>query len=149
MSTLPATTYATEPVYYHTTNEVFDRFDPSLQGSKGSTNGNLGVWVGNERSECEMFGSVLMTLSIPEVVAYPLAYKKLVAMSDHAAEMEKPDAVRFYRTFASALLEEGYTVIDIIGHRGTHSHSILLDLESIVVEQHEALEPLTPSTWGR
>ena len=64
--------------FYHATDTVFDKFDPALQATKGASNGFLGVWVGNDRSECEMFGDVLMTLSLDsDVHPYPMELREL------------------------------------------------------------------------
>jgi hypothetical protein len=135
-------------LYYHATDTVFDRFDPARLASKGATNGNLGVWVGNERAECEMFGEVLMTLSVPEVVAYPMEYRELKGLHDETREMNREEAAEFYRGFSRELMAEGYTVIDIHEMRGV-LHSILLDLDSIIVESRELMEKEKLSVWGR
>jgi hypothetical protein len=136
-------------LYYHCTDKVFDRFDPAMQGTKAATNGYLGVWVGNERDACDMFGDVLMTLSVPEVVSYPMAYRELRGLHDHTQFMDDEDAAKFYRAFARGLMAEGYTVIDIMEKHFLPSHSIILDLDSIVIESCEVLEKDKPSTWGR
>lgn len=135
-------------LYYHATDKPFDRFDPAMQGAKGATNGHLGVWVGNERSECEMFGDVLMTLSVGDVVAYPMEYRELKGLHDQTLEMDRDEAADFYREVAGELRAEGYNVIDIHEMRGV-LHSIILDLDNIVIESCEILEKDKPSTWGR
>ncbi len=134
--------------FYHATDVAFDRFDPEHLGSKGATNGHLGVWVGNERSECEMFGDVLMTLSVGDVVAYPMEYSELKYLHDRTREMDRDEAADFYREVAGDLRAEGYNVIDIHEMRGV-LHSIILDLENIVIESCEVMEKEKPSTWGR
>lgn len=135
-------------LYYHATDTVFDHFDPALQGTKGATNGYLGVWVGNEKSECEMFGNVLMTLSVGDVVPYPMQYRELREMHNSTMGMTEEEAADYYRSFVSGLLAAGYNVIDIHELRGV-MHSILLDLDSIVIESCEVIEKAKPSTWGR
>jgi hypothetical protein len=134
--------------FYHATDVAFDRFDPSRLGSKGATNGHLGVWVGNEKSECEMFGDVLMTVSVGDVVAYPMKYRELRGLHDQTLEMSDDEAAEFYREIADNLMAAGYNVIDIHELRGV-VHSILLDLDSIVIESQEIQERKEPSTWGR
>ncbi len=135
-------------LFYHATDVAFDRFDPDRLGSKGATNGHLGVWVGNDKSECEMFGAVLMTLSVGEVVAYPMGYQELKGLHDRTHEMNDAEAAGFYREVADELKAEGYNVIDIHEMRGV-CHSIILDLDSIVVEFCEVMEKEKPSVWGR
>lgn len=134
--------------FYHATDVAFDHFDPNRLGSKGATNGYLGVWVGNEKSECDMFGDILMTLSVGEVVAYPMEYRELKGLHDQTHEMNDDEAAEFYREVAGELMAEGYNVIDIHEMRGV-CHSIILDLDSIVVESCEVLEKEKLSTWGR
>jgi hypothetical protein len=136
-------------LYYHATDKVFDRFDPAFQGSKGATNGYLGVWVGNEISDCDMFGDVLMTLSIPEIVPYPLRYRELRDMNDQTRGMDEHEAADFYREFVRELMAEGYTVIDIVTQRNClPSHSIVMDPASIVIESSEVMDKREPSVWG-
>lgn len=135
-------------LFYHATDKEFDRFDPDMQGAKGATNGHLGVWVGNERSECEMFGDVLMTLSVGDVVAYPMEYRELKELHDQTREMDDADVADFYRAVAGELKAEGYNVIDIHEMTGLH-HSILLDLDSIAIVSCEVMEKEKPSMWGR
>lgn len=136
--------------YYHATDRAFDRFDPDFQGSKGATNGYLGAWVGHERGECDMFGDYLMTLSIPEVVPYDLSYRELESMHEASRKMTKAEAADYYRGFARDRMAEGYTVIDIVSRRWElPSHSIIMDLDSIVIESCEFLERDKPSEWGK
>lgn len=136
-------------LFYHATDAVFDRFDPALQGSKGATNGHLGVWVGNEKSECEMFGDVLMTLSLDgDVVAYPMAYEEIRRLHHNSMEMEDGEAAIFWKSVAADLMEDGYNVIDIHEPQGV-LHSILMDLDGIVVESHEFNERPKSFSWGR
>lgn len=135
--------------FYHATDTVFDRFDPALQGSKGATNGHLGVWVGNERSECEMFGDVLMTLSLDrDVVAYPMGYEELMRLHNRSIMMSDDEAAVYWKNVVADLMEEGYNVIDIHEPRGV-MHSILMDLDSIVVESHDFNERPKSYSWGR
>lgn len=131
--------------FYHATNEVFDRFDPD-RPRNGATNGCLGVWVGHSRSKCEMFGDVLMTLTVPEVVTYELSYEDLKEMHDASAYMED-SGVAYYRGFARSLVDEGFSVIDIVENSGVH-HSILIDLDSIIVLDHE-MSARAERSWGR
>jgi hypothetical protein len=135
-----------QKLYYHATDREFERFSRSYMASKGASNGHLGIWVGNERSDCEEYGNVLMTLSVPDYVPYALSYRELKAMHDHVRDMDDDEAGGYYRDFSRRLLDEGYTVIDIIEERTKPSHSILLDVENIVIKECEVLA-CRPSRW--
>jgi hypothetical protein len=63
--------------------------------------------------------------------------------------MTDAEATAEYRSFARGLIAEGFTVIDIMESGDLPSHSILMDLDSIVVESCESMEKETPSTWGK
>lgn len=135
-------------LFYHATDTVFDRFDPALKGSKGASNGHLGVWVGNDKSDCEMFGEVLMTLSInQDVVAYPMDYDELMRLHNGSMGMTDDEAGIYWKEIVSDLMDEGYNVIDI-HELGGVVHSILLDLDSIVVEAHERSDAAGMG-WGK
>jgi hypothetical protein len=135
-------------LYFHATNKIFDRFEQAPQGKNGASNGCLGVWVGNERSECEMFGDFLMTLSLDDVEPYPLQLRELKKMHDGTIDMTAEEAANYYRTFARELMDDGYNVIDIHEMKGV-LHSIILDLDAIVIESCERIEKEKPSAWGR
>ncbi|NTF23525.1 hypothetical protein G6L37_34710 [Agrobacterium rubi] len=136
-------------LFYHATDAVFDRFDPALKGSKGASNGHLGVWVGNEKSECEMFGDVLMTLSLDrDVVAYPMDYEELLMLHRRSLRMSDEEASVYWKEIVEGLMADGYNVIDLHELTGV-VHSVLMDLDSIVVEAHDFKETPKSSSWGR
>lgn len=88
----------------------------------------------------------MMTLTLPEVVPFVLDYDDLVSMHNDVRGMEDY-GLSYYRAFVRDLLDAGYTVIDIAEMKGK-VHSILLDLESIIVLDHEISDEKT-SQWGR
>jgi hypothetical protein len=134
--------------FYHATDCVFEKFDPARQGTKGASNGHLGVWVATVREGCEMFGDVLMTLSVPEASAYPMDLSDIYDMHVKASRMDDDEAAAYYEDFAADLMAAGYNVIDI-NERGAVCHCILLDFDNIVIESCEVLEKASPSTWGK
>lgn len=132
--------------FYHATDTVFDKFDPALQATKGASNGFLGVWVGNDRSECEMFGDVLMTLSLDkDVCPYQMKLQELLKLHQKTVGLSVDETRPYWKAIVQELTDEGYNVIDLHEANGV-CHSILLDLDSIVVESHEMTGRM--SGWG-
>ena len=110
--------------FYHATDDVFDRFDPAFQGTKGASNGHLGVWVGNEMAECEMFGDVLMTLSIDrDIDAYAMDYEEFRRLHDRAIKMSDADAAGYWKGIASRLMDEGTRTDRARGRSTSNLHS--------------------------
>ncbi len=136
-------------IFYHATNTEFSKFDPSYGATKGASNGHLGVWVANDRKDCEAYGDFLMTVSIPVKNVFRIPIKRLRQMHDEMRDVPNNEEIDYYKTFSKQLLDEGFTVIDVVEIDGRVAHSILLQHEQIKIEEIEILQREAKSTWGR